>query len=78
MSGIANAIFGLAGMLFKPFGSGKQGPKVMPQVNRDAADATVAAQDELAKRRGSAADMMNGTTGYEAGASTTGRLVVGS
>lgn len=78
MSGLANALFGLAGLLFKPFGKKKEAPKALPQVNRDAADATLAAQDELAKRRGAAADMMNGTTGYEAGASTTGRLVVGS
>ena len=77
MSGLANAFFGLAGLLFHPFGN-KQGPKPLPQVSRDAADATLAAQDELAKRRGGAADMMNGTTGYEAGASATGRLVVGS
>ena len=78
MSGLLNAAFGLAGLLFKPFGKGKEAPKPLMQVNRDAAEATVAAQDELARRRGSAADMMNGTTGYEAGASTTGRLVVGS
>lgn len=79
MSGLANAFFGLAGLLLKPFGGGnKQGPKPLLQVNRDAADTALPAQDELARRRGSAADMMNGTTGYEAGASTTGRLVVGS
>lgn len=77
MSALANAFFGLAGQIFKPFRK-KEGPKLLPQVSRDAADATLAAQDELAKRRGAAADMMNGATGYEAGANSTGRLVVGS
>lgn len=76
MSGLLNVLTGgLAGLLFRRKSSG---PKMLPQVNRDAAEATVAAQDELSKRRGAAADMMNGTTGYEAGAATTGRLVVGS
>lgn len=76
MSGLVNILTGgLVGLLF---GKKSSGPKMLPQVNRDAAEATVAAQDELGKRRGAAADMMNGTTGYEAGAATTGRLVVGS
>lgn len=79
MSGLVNVLFGgLAGLLLNPFGKKKEGPKALPQVSRDAADSTLAAQDELAKRRGAAADMMNGTTGYEAGANSTGRLVVGS
>jgi hypothetical protein len=76
MSGLVKAVFGGIGSLLGI--GGKKQIKALPQVSRDAADATLASQDELARRRGSAADMMNGTTGYEAGASTTGRLVVGS
>lgn len=78
MSGIANAFFGLAGLLFHPFGKKSPPPQPLPQVNRDAADATLAAQDARAKQRGAMADMTNGTTGYEAGASSVGRLVAGS
>ena len=77
MSGLLNVLTGgLVGLIFG--GRKSSGPKMLPQANRDAAEATVAAQDELSKRRGAAADMMNGTTGYEAGAAQVGRLVVGS
>lgn len=67
--------FGAAGALMKKKDAG---PKALPQVDRDLAEAQQTAMDDRLRRIGSAADMMNGTTGYEAGASTTGRLVVGS
>lgn len=72
------ATLGGVGLLASALGGKKGGPKPLPQVSRDTAEAQTAAMDELARRRGAAADMMNGTTGYEAGAATTGRLVVGS
>lgn len=73
------SLFTIASSAATLLGGKKGGPKSpLPQVTRDAADAQTAAMDELARRRGAAADMMNGTTGYEAGAATTGRLVVGS
>ena len=69
------ALFGGAGLVMAVT---HKGPKPVPAVTRDEAAAQVAKSDELARRKGALADMTNGTTGYEAGSSSAGRLVVGN
>ncbi|HQS69733.1 MAG: hypothetical protein B7Y36_08275 [Novosphingobium sp. 28-62-57] len=48
------------------------------QATRDDAARMVERDQELARRRGAAADIITGTTGAEAAAGSIGRLVVGS
>lgn len=52
-------------------------PAPTPQVTRDDAAAQVAASDELRRRKGAAADILNGSGGAEA-ALTGGKLTLGS
>lgn len=65
-----------AGSVLEP---GKRGPTrtAIGQVTRDDATAMISNQDELRKRKGGAADILNGTTGAEAVLSG-GKLVLGS
>ena len=69
---------GLLGSAVKAIAGGKKKKPVqpLPQVSRDDA-AAIARDDELMRRRGSAADMITGSTGAEA-ALSGGRLVLGS
>ncbi len=81
LKSVGNLLFGGLGAILKPFGSGskKARPVLQPrEARRDEDVAGVAAADELARRRGAAADMITGTRGAEAAASSIGRLVVGS
>lgn len=74
------AIFGGAkaiGLAGKILGGGK-GPQPLPQATRDDAAAQAAKDTALLRRKGALADMTNGSTGYELGAGSTGRLVVGN
>lgn len=76
--GAAPLLGGLAGIGAALFGKkSKQGPQALSQVTRDDASAAIANQDELRKRKGGAADILNGTTGAEA-ALSGGKLVLGS
>jgi hypothetical protein len=52
-------------------------PEPLPTVTRDDAAATVAATDEIRRRRGGAADIVNGPSGAEA-ALSGGKLTLGS
>ena len=47
-------------------------------VSRDDAASAVAASDMMARRQGSAADLLNGTRGAEALGGSTGKLVLGN
>ena len=61
------------------FGSPVAPPVPPPPVTRDAAAAAAQAQiDALARRRGSAADILTGSSGAEPGAGQVGRLIVGN
>ena len=58
---------------------GKSGPKMLPgPVTRDDAREAADRDRELRMRRGAAADMLTGTQGAEAAASSIGRIVTGS
>ncbi|WP_374414279.1 hypothetical protein [Novosphingobium colocasiae] len=71
--------FVVGGVLGGLLGGLKTGaPKALPSPTRDDAAAQVAAEDELRRRRGGAADMINGSTGAEAALGTTGKFVPGS
>lgn len=52
-------------------------PAPLPTVTRDEAAAKSASMDELRRRKGAAADIVNGTGGAEA-ALTGGKLTLGS
>lgn len=52
-------------------------PEALPTVTRDDAAAQIASDDELRKRRGGAADILNGASGAEA-ALSGGKLTLGS
>lgn len=71
------ATFGLAGLLL---GGGKKPKPVqpLPQATRDDAAAIASADDELRRRKGSAADMITGVRGAEPGIGSVGKLVVGN
>lgn len=57
----------------------KKKPTLLPsQVTRDTARDQLAADDELRRRQGAAADMLTGTQGAEAAAGSVGRLVAGN
>lgn len=55
-----------------------KGPLIAPQPTRDDARKQMQDQDALLRRRGAAADILTGTSGAEAPAGATGRLIVGS
>lgn len=63
----------VAGLFDKP-----KRPALPKPVTRDDAAEKVARDDELLRRRGAAADLINGVQGAEASSSSLGRLVVGS
>lgn len=65
----------LVGKLFG--GKKKETVKALPQVSRDDAAAEMERDDELRRRKGGAADILNGQTGTEA-ALSGGKLVLGS
>lgn len=70
---------GLLGGIGSLLGIGKKKPPMQTRpVTRDAATEQAEASDALQRRRGAAADMITGTRGAEAAASSVGRLVVGS
>lgn len=52
-------------------------PSALPSVTRDDAAAITAADDEIRRRKGAAADILNGASGAEA-ALTGGKLVLGA
>jgi hypothetical protein len=52
-------------------------PAPLPTVTRDDASAQIQANDELARRKGGAADILNGATGAEP-VLTGGKLTLGS
>lgn len=61
------------------FGGKSRAPiKPLPPVTRNDAAKIANDQQDLARRKGAAADILTGTTGAEAAAGTTGRLVAGS
>ena len=64
----------------KLIGGGSKPQIIQPigQVTRDDAAAEVAASDALARRQGSAADILSGTRGAEALSGSTGKLVLGN
>lgn len=67
------------GPLFGGGGKKKtQNASPLQQTARDDARALADRERELARRRGSANDIITGTTGAEAAAGSIGRLVVGS
>jgi hypothetical protein len=73
---MANLFKGIGHLLF---GTPVAPPVPPPVVTRE--DASAAAQrqiDELARRRGSAADILTGSAGAEPGAGQVGRLIVGN
>jgi hypothetical protein len=78
---------GLLGSIFKVLTGGLLGaalttkprpPVIPPQPTRDDARKQMLDQDALLRRRGAAADILTGTSGAEAPAGATGRLIVGS
>ncbi|WP_310532522.1 hypothetical protein [Novosphingobium sp.] len=70
---------GLAGSLAaKAIAGGGKGAQPLPQATRDDAEAMAMRDNALLRRKGALADMTNGSTGYELGAGSTGRLVVGN
>lgn len=58
-------------------GRPKPAASALPTATRDDAAAMLASGDELRRRKGGAADILNGTSGTEA-AVTGGKLVLGS
>lgn len=68
-------IAGLIGAL-KP--KKPQLPAPIPTATRDDAAAAIAADDRLRKRRGGAADILNGSSGMEAAAGATAKDRLGS
>lgn len=77
LKGLKNLVVGpLLGGLF---GGKKKAPAAIPmQPGRDDARMLADRERELARRRGSASDIITGTTGAEAASGSIGRLVVGS
>lgn len=71
-----NFLIGGVGKLL--FGGGGKQRRLPRPVTRDDAREEIEADDELRRRRGAAADLITGTQGAEAAASSVGRLVVGS
>lgn len=71
---------GFAGVkvLGKMLGGGQKQVAPVGQVTRDDAASAVSAADALARRQGSAADILNGTRGAEALSGSTGKLVLGN
>jgi hypothetical protein len=71
--GLFGGILGLGATLFAK----KSKPKMLPKpATRDDAAAAIEQEDELRRRRGSAADILTGPRGAEAQGSSIGRLVV--
>jgi hypothetical protein len=71
--------FLLGGLVGGLLGLRHKGPKALPApVTRDDAREQADANDELRRRRGAAADMVTGTQGAEAAASSVGRFIPGS
>lgn len=58
-------------------GGKAKGPAALPMATRDDAGAAIAADDELRRRKGAAADMITGVRGAEA-VGSVGKLVVGN
>lgn len=77
---IAGALLGpvLGGALGLLKGKKKPPASTPIQATRDDAARMVERDQELARRRGAAADIITGTNGAEAAAGSIGRLVVGS
>lgn len=73
---LLGGIFG--GLAHLIFGGGGKKVVPLPTATRDDAAAIVSRDDALRRRKAGLADMTNGTTGYEAGAGSVGRLVVGN
>ena len=71
----ATLLFGGVGALL---GGKKDKPRQPRPVTRDSIQEEVQRDDELRRRRGSAADMLTATRGAEASGASIGRLVVGS
>ena len=71
---LISPVLGVLGLLNKP----QPAPVPLPQATRDDAFAATQSQDELRRRKGGASDILTGTTGAEAAAGSTGRLVVGN
>ena len=76
---VAGAIISPLGAALGLFGGGKARPKMLPgPVTRDEAREEADRDRELRMRRGAASDMLTGTQGAEAAASSIGRIVTGS
>lgn len=74
MAAVGNAMFGLAGMLLKPFGSGRPAPIAAPVVpTNNMAEGLAMQSDALRRRRGAGA---NELTGGGAEAATPGGKVL--
>lgn len=68
---------GLGGLLFGALSKKPAPPAVpLPVATRDDATAAQQQDDALRRRQGSASDILTGTKGLEAGAGSTGKLVV--
>jgi hypothetical protein len=81
MTGIVkNLISPLGNLLFKSKKPGLTAaqPAALPEATRDVAAEQQAVDDELRRRKGSAADILSGVMGAEAAANQTGKLVVGN
>lgn len=79
---LLGAVGGLLGFGIKAIlgGGSKAPPVIQPPgtVTRDDAASAVSAADALARRQGSAADILTGTRGAEALSGSTGKLVLGN
>ena len=53
-------------------------PKALPTVTRDDAQKQIDDEDQLRRRKGAAADIINGSTGAEAAVGSTAKFVPGS
>jgi len=80
MTGFVKSILGPVGkLLFGGIVGNSKTKVVQPsQVTTDTEREAVDANDELRRRKGAAADMITGTRGAEAAASSVGRFVSGS
>lgn len=80
MSFLAKALGFVASPLLSAVGlfKGKKKAATPLQATRDDAARMVERDQELARRRGAASDIITGTTGAEAAGGSIGRLVVGS
>lgn len=72
------ALFGVAGLLGSQLAKGPgKPPAPLPTVTRDTARDQAMANDELLRRRGGAADILNGASGAEP-AQATGKATLGT